>query len=488
MTPGSNLAVRASRGAAASVALQGVGQIVAIAATTVVARILTPNDYGVLGLALLVSLPLVGVVDIGMTVALARAPRLTPRGLNSAFWLTLVGMLVGMGLAAPLGYLSAQHWGQGPHATAVAFGAVAGLLIVPAAAPRAVLARSLRFGPLALTDALGIALGAVVSIVLAVAGAGVWALIANVSVRALGSTVFSLAFARFRPKAEFSFPEVSPLLRFGSRSAASSTLSYAGRNADNLIVARYLGPHDLGVYQVAFGVAMLPASYIGITVSAIGVPVYGMLTETPERVRRAFLEGLCYLALASGTLAVALWWFAPLIVRVLYGTQWTAAVFILEILCIAALGYPLSALSSSILFACNKPTYDLALQAVRAVGVTVFSYVGYRVASLTGVAWGVAAYSCVNTVLYIILAGHVAEIRLRTVARVVLSGGWTPALVAIALAAARSTLHPGPWPTVAVALLAAAAIAGAVPFTQPALVERLRASLRGRGDEVEPAA
>jgi PST family polysaccharide transporter len=477
VTDDQNLGVTASRGAAASLVLQIAGQVVAIGATTVVARILTPLDYGVLGLALLVSLPLVGIADVGLSVALARSRRLEEGALNFAFWITIAGAAIGMALALPLGYLAARHWGQGAHSTAVAIGAATGLLAVPAAAPRAMLARSLRFGRLALTDALGIALGAVVSIGLAVAGAGVWALVANVAVRALSTTVFGLAFSGFRPT-RFARPRDSgTLLRFGSRSAASTTLSYVGRNADNLVVARYLGAHDLGVYQVAFGVAMLPATYVGITVSAVAVPVYARIAATPDRMRGAFLEGLRYLILATGILAIALWWFAPLIIRGLYGTQWTAAVRILEILCLASFWYPLAALSSSLLFACGRPTFDVVLQGIRAVGVTVLSYAGYRLGSLTGIAWGVTIYSSLNALMYIAVASAVAKIRAVRVVTTFASGAWIPAIAAAALGAERIALDPDGWWTGLSALVAIAAIAGMVLLTQRTLVERVRAAI-----------
>ena len=406
---GQGLAVAGSRGAATTLGYQIVGQVITVGATAVVARKLGPAPYGLLGLALLVGLPLVGLVDLGLGQALTRAPELPEGALDSVFWVTVGGLAVGVCLAVPGGYLIAQQFGVSSSGAVVAVGAVGALLAVPAAAPRAKLARAFRFGRLAATDFLGQILAGGTMLGLALAGTGAWALAAGLGVRSLGVLLSAAFLARFVPKPRVNRSVLRRLLPFGLRTAGSGTLSYVARNIDDLLVARFLGPLALGLYRTAFGIALLPFSYLGIAIANVGLPTFGALTGEPVRARDGYLRALRVLSYLSAGIAIALWWLADDAVRLPYGTKFLGSIPLLRILCVAALLYPLGALSGSVMLALGRADLELKLTALRAVSTGFFAYAGWRLDGVRGIAWGVSAYAVVLALLDVAVAAWLVQ-------------------------------------------------------------------------------
>jgi len=213
------LAATGSRGAAKTLIYQLSGQALTIGATAVVARRLGPHPYGLLGFALLVGLPLAGIADLGLGQALMRAPAQSREMLDSAFWVTLAGSATAIAAAVPLSLLLAEHYGVKGSGWIVAVGAAGILLAVPAAAPRAALARTFNFGKLAASDFLGQVASGAAMLGLALGGAGAWALVIGLGARSLVALVGAAVFARFVPRLTFRRSALETLWPFGLRAA-----------------------------------------------------------------------------------------------------------------------------------------------------------------------------------------------------------------------------------------------------------------------------
>lgn len=398
-----NLTGVAINGAMVTLTLQVLGQVATIGSTMVVARMLNPGAYGIVGLALLIGLPLTGLVDLGLTQALSRAPNLTERGLHSAFWATCAGASAGLIVGIPVGLLFAHRFGVSGNASLVVTGVAGSLLAVPAAAPRAILGRSFKFRRLALTDFFGQVATGGVSLVLALAGAGAWALILGIAARSIAVVVSSFALSDYRPKPIFDWPELKPLCKFGARAAVSGTTAFLGRSIDDYIVVRSAGSAALGLYRIGFGVALMPFAYLGVAIANIVVPVYAAVADDRDRLGAGLVRGVRYLAVLNTTLIIVLWWLAELAIRVIYGGRFISAVPILRILCITALVYPLGALCGSTMLAIGRAGVELRLSVMQAVLTGFFAFGGWKLDGLEGIAWGVSLYAvgqiCVDLVV-----------------------------------------------------------------------------------------
>jgi O-antigen/teichoic acid export membrane protein len=437
---GTGLAATGSRGVAKTLIYQLGGQALTIGATAVVARKLGPHPYGLLGFALLIGLPLAGIADLGLGQALMRAPAQTREMLDSAFWVTLGGSATAIAAAVPLSLLLAARYGVAGSGWIVAVGATGILLAVPAAAPRAALARTFKFGKLAASDFLGQVASGAAMLGLALGGAGAWALVVGLGARSLVAFIGASVFARFIPHRTFRRSALEALWPFGLRAAASGTLSYIARNIDDLLVARFLGATVLGLYRVGFGVALLPFSYLGVAIGNVVLPTFGAINDDRDRVRLGFLRATRALAYLNTGITLLLWWLAALAINLLYGSSFTDSVPFLRILCLAALLYPLGALSGSVMLALGRADLELRLTALRAVATGGFAYAGWKIDGAHGIAWGVSAYAVVMSALDVLVTGWLVRARLRDLTRtflpsVVVGGSLFAALVALEQAA-----------------------------------------------------
>lgn len=469
---GGNLSRVASRGAALTLAYQLGGQILTIGSTMVVARLLAPDDYGILGFALLVGLPLAGLVDLGLSAAVSRAPHVSEEDLSTAFWATVAGFGVGSLFAVPVALNIAYRFGVGSDRAVIAFGAVAVLAAVPAAVPRGLLARRFQFGRLALGDFGGqLASGAAAVVVAFVHGS--WALEAALAARSAAVLGLGFGLSKFRPSWTYSWERLRPLLHFGGRTAVSGFFSYASRNVDNLVVARAAGSTALGLYRIAFGIALMPFAYLGATIGNVGVPVYGSVASDEERMRIGFVRGLRLVALLNTGTMIALWWLADDAVRLLYGHKYLLSVTPLRILCAGALFYPLAALSGSVMLGLGRADIELRLSALRTFATGLFAVVGWMLGGVDGVAWGVSTYAAIMFALDAEFAARLARVPRRSILGALLPSALAGGVTAILLAVLESLVDIGPWERLPVTLGGAAVYVAIAHGTDPQAVQQI---------------
>ncbi len=439
----SSLAATGSRGAAKTLVYQLAGQALTIGATAVVARRLGPHPYGLLGFALLVGLPLAGIADFGLGQALMRAQVHSRELLDSAFWVTLGGSLAAIAAAVPLSLILASRYGVASSGRIVAVGAAGILLAVPAAAPRAELARSFQFGKLAASDFLGQIASGAVMLGLALGGAGAWSLVVGLGARSVVALIAAAVLARFVPRPVCRWSALRPLMPFGLRAAASGTLSYVARNIDDLLVARFLGATALGLYRVGFGVALLPFTYLGVAIGNVVLPTFGAIIEDRDRVRFGFLRATRALAYLNTGISIILWWLAALAIDLLYGSSFGGSIAYLRILCLAALLYPLGALSGSVMLAVGRADLELKLTALRAVATGLFAWAGWKIGGAQGIAWGVAAYAVVMSTLDVFVAGRLVGVTGIQIVRSLTPSLFVGGGVFAGLVLLEEALHPG---------------------------------------------
>lgn len=331
-----NLGKRAVRGAAVTVAGQA-GKIgLQMLSVIVLARLLTPGEYGLIAMVAAI----IGVADIfrdfGLSSAAIQAPTLSRVEQSNLFWVNtaLGGLLALLALAgAPL---VAAFYGQ-PVLTLITMGlAVNFLLNGMATQYRADLNRRMRFRQLATADVTAPALGLAVAIALAAGGAGFWALVAQQVVQVATMLVMVMIGARWLPGWYKRAVSVRRFLAFGLRLAGSQLIGYIGNNTDTVALGLTVSPAQLGLYNRSYQLVMTPLGQIRGPLNSVAVPVLSRI-QTDEK---AFQSYVARGQVAMGyTLVVGLAVVAaaayPLI-AVLLGAQWMEAAPILALLAVGA--------------------------------------------------------------------------------------------------------------------------------------------------------
>ncbi len=228
----------------------------------ILARFLSPEDYGLAAMAMPVILFLMTLADAGLAASLVRSGPPDGPAWHTCFWLSgLFGTAAGLAVAlvAPG---AASLLGQ-PRLTAILLTLAAvlplqSLTLVPGAA----LQQGGRFGVIATTEITAMGSGVAVAVVLANSGCGVWALVWQQVVFYTVRLVFTLARSSYRPKAIFDLHDARDHLTFGRNLLGAALISFVSRSLENLVIGRVWGTGVVGVYAMAFQFARLPSMLV----------------------------------------------------------------------------------------------------------------------------------------------------------------------------------------------------------------------------------
>ena len=319
-----SLSSSAARGGAITLGFQAARLCIMFASIVILARLISPAEYGYMAMVM----ALIGIAEIfrdfGLSMAALQAKDLSPAQKSNLFWINLgVGVLLSaivFALARPI----ADFYGVPLLEQIVQVSSVTYALSGASTQFRVQINRELRFFALSLTDLLPYFLGFVAALVVAIGGAGVWALVLQQVVVAAMTLFLGIVFARWWP----SLPRRAPmgnLLKFGGSLAATRLLSYLTRNVDSIAIGRVWGATSVGLYDRAFQLVVLPLNQINTPLSRVAVPVLSRIEDDKDRylryLRRAQLVAL-YVTSAGFLILAAL---GPQIVRVVLGPDWDAA-------------------------------------------------------------------------------------------------------------------------------------------------------------------
>ncbi len=347
-------------------------RLVSLVAFLVLARLLTPADFGLMALAGVYLTFCTFVIDQGFGTALVQREELELGHLDAVFWAQLA---IGIAIAA---------------LTFVGAGWIAGLFAEPRLAPvlqslapfpaitaltlaqQAQLRRQFRFRALAIRHAVSAVGGATLGILLAVLGYGVWSLVAQMLSGAVIGLVILWRASSWRPRLAFSARRFRDLLGFGSSVFAHELVWALSYQIDRLLLGRFAGAGPVGLYTVAQRLVSIVGEVLVVGLQGIVVPVFSRVQHDPEALSRGLFRAHRLIVFIAFPAFAGLALVAPELVPILLGGQWGAAVPVVQASALPALVYALGFSLSNVLTAIGRPGLRLALTTTQAVASTVF--------------------------------------------------------------------------------------------------------------------
>jgi O-antigen/teichoic acid export membrane protein len=377
----SGLADRVVSGIGWNAASQVVLQLTRVLVGVVLARLLSPHQFGLAGMALVFSGLVAAFTDLSLGAALVQRQTVTERDRSTVFWATVglgaLATLVGVAVSVPV----ARFFGEPQVARLLAALSVTFVVTATTIAHTALLTREMRYRTLQVCATIGAVLGGVVAVGAAAAGLGAWAIIAQAIAAAVVTSILTWIVSPWTPQRVFSVGSLRDVGGFGIKLFASRLLAYANLNVDNMLIGRFVGAGALGVYALAYNVMFTPMVRIGLPIQQVLVPAYSRLQDEPERLASAWLRSkrLSAALLAPAFLGMAV--VAPDLVPVVFGAKWHRAVHVLELLCLAGVAHSLVTLNWSALQARGRAGTLLRLNLfVSAVTLAAFAI---------GLHWGI---------------------------------------------------------------------------------------------------
>ncbi len=436
--------------------------------TMVLARLLTPADFGLMAMVLVFTTFAALLVEGGLGSALVQKQATSADDEASVF-------LANLGMGALLALLL---WWLAP--------AIAGFYAQPsllpllrllswllplgalATVPNALLSQRLDFRKRAGAE-LAASIGAgVLALWLAWRGAGVWSLAWQAIAAALLRAVALWGLSGWRPRGRFDGASFSRLFRFGGPLLLANVLSVAALRLQSLLIGRRFDARALGYYAMAQDTQQAPAQFMSGLLNRVGLPMFATVAQQPAKLAGALrlalrLSMFVYAPCMAG-IAVA----AQPIVRLLYGPQWEAVAPLLSVLALAGMFWPLHVLNLAALGALGRADLVLRLEVVKGlVGIPLVLLAAPR--GPMAVAWAVFASSLASAWINTRHSHRLLHCGLRAQARDLLPG------LLLTLAAAGAAWLASGWSRHALLDLGLAIAAAVATYVAGAVLLRLQA-------------
>lgn len=316
-------------------------QLLTIGTTMVVSRYVSPADFGIAGMVLSFVAFLV-LFDTGLSWATVKSPSLEREKVDSLF---AFGVLLGLALwiaASLAGPWLAVFYTQPELGTISIVMGAAVFLNSLTTQPAALLKRQLRQKTTNIIDTVALLVSSLVAIVIAVTQGGYWAVIGQAVALQMVRSVLLIVYSGYRPSWPTRFENALPELKTGMGLALSNYICYFQLYLGGILVGRYFGGAVLGNFQKAYSVKSMPTAYATMVVTDLMVSSLAALSDDRERMGAAYHKALRLIAFVGCPAGAMLYAVAPEVIRILYGSQWGAAVPLLEWYSLAAATLPIS--------------------------------------------------------------------------------------------------------------------------------------------------
>lgn len=323
-TAGDNHGFRrlAVRSAGVTVLSQSLGFAVQMIATVVLARLLTPRDYGVVTMVSTLSLLLMNCGLNGFTEAVVQRTEIDHALVSNLFWINAgLGLLLTVGFAA-VGPVLARFYGD-PRVAHVAVAMSTTIFITTVSVQHlALLKRAMRFTSVSANDIFASIVSVTVSILFGWGGWGYWALVAGAIARPLAISIGAWFRCRWVPGFPRRHIGTGPMIRFAMSTYGRFTTSYLTNNLDNLLIGWRFGSMPLGFYKKAYDLFSLPTNQLSAPLTTVAVSTLSRLDRNSMQYRRYFLSALSVLAFVGMGLGADLTLIGKDLVRLLLGPGW----------------------------------------------------------------------------------------------------------------------------------------------------------------------
>ena len=332
-----NLTIKTVKG----VGWSGISQILRLllqfGVTAILARLLTPSDFGLLAMVVVFTNFVMIFRDFGLTAALIQRKEIIEEHLSSCFWINiLVGFLLTL-IFVVLTPLISHFYSEVRLIRIIMILASNFFISSFGVVQIALFTKEMNFKPLAIVEISAVAISGAIAIVLAFSGFGVWSLVWQQIVYNLMRIFFLWIFSSWKPKFMFRWYRVKELLGFGLSLTGFNFVNYFNRNLDNLLIGRFLGSIPLGFYNLAYRLLLFPLSNMSSVIGIVMFPSLSMIQDDKNKVCSAYIKATRYIAVITFPLMMGILVVAPQFIRTVFGLQWERSIFLVQVLSIISL-------------------------------------------------------------------------------------------------------------------------------------------------------
>lgn len=383
------------------------GQLISWSVTIFVMRILQPGDYGLIGIATIFINFLMLLNELGLGAALIQKKDLEKDDLSKVFSILLfinISFFLMLFFAAPL----LGNFFSEPQAIPIIRVLAIQFLLAPLACiPQSLLFRKMDFKKISIAEISSQFTGSAVVFILALNGAGVWALVWGNMCISLLKTIIIAIFSPVFVVPSFSIKGIAHFLSFGGYITMSSILWYISVRADSFIVGKFLGKNVLGAYNIAMEFASLPLDKVAGILNRVAFPAYSSIQNNLEDVRSYFLKSIRIISMIAFPVSWGMSSISHELIPVLLGDRWNQSIIPFQMLCFIIPFRLIGSLMSPISFGLGRPDLDFK--------TTLFASIVMPAGILIGIHWGILGISLAWVVAYPLVLLMYLDMIIRTI-------------------------------------------------------------------------
>lgn len=311
--------------------------VVSFGVIAVLARLLNPGDFGLIAMTAVFTNLFVMVNDMGLSSAIIQKKEVADDELSSAFWINLLEGIILSLIFIALAPAIASFYSKSALKSLVTVISITFTLSSLGMIQSALLSKKMDFRLLAIIEIIASLASGAVAIALAVAGFGVWSLVAQSLVLSFILSILLFTLSEWKPRMTLKWGSVKGLFGYGLPLMGFNFVNYFSRNLDNMLIGRFLGAFQLGFYDIGYKLLLFPLSNISLVIGRVMFPALSHIQENKELVRQAYASATRYIATVTFPLMAGLAVLAQPFIHAVLGSKWERAIFLVQILALVGL-------------------------------------------------------------------------------------------------------------------------------------------------------
>ena len=387
---------KSASGGIVTIGSQGITVAVQLVSTVILARILTPEDYGIIAMVTAITAFAALFRDLGLSSAAIQKKGLTAAQQSNLFWLNVLmgGFLTAV--IAACAPLVARFYDK-PELLNVTLVLSTSFIITSLGTQhRAMLLRRMQFGRIAGARISGALVTLGVSVVSGLKGYAYWSLVWGTLAGTMVTTLLLFLLSPFSPGLPNRGSGVRELVGFGANVTSFNFVNYFSRNLDNILIGKFVGSDALGIYGRAYQLLMFPTVNLRAPIESVAFPAMSQLDPRSDEFRTYYCDLISLLALLTMPLMAWMFVSAPEIIALVLGERWASVVPVFTILSVAGFIQPVASMRGIILLSSGQSKKLLISGLLTSIATSV--------AFLVGIMWGVvgvaSAYALVVWLLF----------------------------------------------------------------------------------------
>lgn len=316
-------------------------QLISLLGTSVLSRILTPEDYGLIGMVTTVSALFMVFSDLGFTTTIIQRKEISTQQLHNLYWVNIIFGLLLWFLIAAFSPFIASFYGRDELILVSIISGALFFISSLSSQPLAILRKRINSKEITRIELISLVVGVCFGILSALFGMGYWSLVVQTLVKEITKTSLVLYKYKYKPGKLKLDANTLPLLYFGLSLTVNGLIIYFSRNLDNILIGKYWGASELGNYNRAYFLMLLPSMLANGVASNLMVPALSALNNNLDAFAISYRKALFMICLIGCPISLGLGLTAHEFVNILYGDGWSKVIVLIQYLTLASFTQPI---------------------------------------------------------------------------------------------------------------------------------------------------